>query len=103
MLINLCQIWALEPKSVNPFRSIKEEERNRERGREAGTEEAGCRFISLFHDYIREADFLFKVQRKWSVLFSYFHFSLGEKNPALKPLCLNSLGKPSMREAFMKS
>lgn len=34
---------------------------------------------------------------------SSFHFSLGRKNPALKPLCLNSLGKPSMMEAFMKS
>lgn len=30
------------------------------------------------------------------------HLSLGKTPPASKPLCLNSLGKPSMMDAFMK-
>lgn len=39
-----------------------------------------------------------------SVLFSSLvSLFTWEKTLALKPLCLNSLGKPSMREAFMKS
>jgi hypothetical protein len=51
----------------------------------------------------RETNIPFVLQRKRCSLFSYFiFFPLGKRAPALKPPCLNSLGKPSMKEAFKK-
>lgn len=59
--------------------------------------------LGLCGEYIREGNIPFTLQRKRCVLFSYFISSpLGKRSPALKALCLNSLGKPSMKEAFMR-
>lgn len=92
----------------------REKGRRRERGRWARRKEGrkgrrkkktGCKFRSFYFRNIEGKQISFSEFKANSVFcfHSAFHFSLGRENPALKLLCLNSLGKPSMMEAFMRS